>query len=581
MPLSTRPPETALLYSPVMLLRPNRLCRRAAALALAGAALALPACELGANFGDLGEQLLDPDIQSIDAPGRRWLEGVHFDLRQLADRNGKRYTLARNEDSELVIVDTEREHFCRAGAVAQYASEAVLSPSRPGLVPLLVQRQSSSGESLPPELTFTTFECQRTSFRVPVSGLQHRVLEGLPSGSGTGLLMKTPEGGLALVDPWEETTRAIAASVRADDPVPLFGRFLWVDQGVIVVSDPYLQPLAAFGQDVIAIAASREDAQLAYIEAPGGRLPGVLYTIDARGREEPRQIAGDVCGMRYLALDGRRTLAYVASCTERSLILRDVADGSERVLDSGVAGLPSTPQINGRSLLTYVTTPSPEVQEGTLWLVDGDGPKVSVAENTRVGPSLFKEDGGLLTVLDWESGGGRLVEWRASGLTEVAQGVIELLPLGVMDNDDLTLLGNFDGTTGDLLRLRGDLTTEVLASGVPTRAARDDAFLANFDGQTGQLMLFDRAGGGSELLASGVGRNSFLFTLQFNAVLMLADRDPETRTNTLRLRLLGSKRQYVLHDRVSEAREVAFPSPGILYNVVAGEDAGVWFAKTL
>jgi hypothetical protein len=26
---------------------------------------------------------------------------------------------------------------------------------------------------------------------------------------------------------------------------------------------------------------------------------------------------------------------------------------------------------------------------------------------------------------------------------------------------------------------------------------------------------------------------------------------------------------------------VAFPSPGILYSVVEGDDAGVWFAKTL
>jgi hypothetical protein len=47
------------------------------------------------------------------------------------------------------------------------------------------------------------------------------------------------------------------------------------------------------------------------------------------------------------------------------------------------------------------------------------------------------------------------------------------------------------------------------------------------------------------------------------------------------MHLLKAQRDYVLHDGVTEAREVAFPSPGILYNVVAGDDAGVWFAKTL
>ena len=62
---------------------------------------------------------------------------------------------------------------------------------------------------------------------------------------------------------------------------------------------------------------------------------------------------------------------------------------------------------------------------------------------------------------------------------------------------------------------------------------------------------------------------------------MLAGRDSETRTNTLRMHQLRSRREYVLHDGVTEAREVAFPSPGILNNVVVGEDAGVWFAKTL
>ena len=49
----------------------------------------------------------------------------------------------------------------------------------------------------------------------------------------------------------------------------------------------------------------------------------------------------------------------------------------------------------------------------------------------------------------------------------------------------------------------------------------------------------------------------------------------------MRVRLLRSKREYVLHEAVTEAREVAFPNPGVLYNVVGGDDAGIWFAKAL
>ena len=217
---------------------------------------------------------------------------------------------------------------------------------------------------------------------------------------------------------------------------------------------------------------------------------------------------------------------------------------------------------------------------GTLWAVDGDAEKVAIAEDTRVGPSTVTSSGGLLTVLDWANTGGRLVEWRGEGVTEVAQGVIELAPLGRMDNDDLTLLGNFDGTTGDLLWLRRDLTTQVLASGVPTRSANDRAFIANSDGEAGELMLLDKTDGTTESLATGVGRGAFIFTQQFNAVMLLA-RGAEGATNTLRVHLLRSGREYALHDGVTEAREVAFPSPGVLYNVIAGEEAGIWFAKAL
>jgi hypothetical protein len=186
-------------------------------------------------------------------------------------------------------------------------------------------------------------------------------------------------------------------------------------------------------------------------------------------------------------------------------------------------------------------------------------------------------------VLDWANTGGRLVEWRGDGVTEVAQGVIEIAPLGRMENDDLTLLGNFDGTTGDLLWLRGDMSTEILASGVPTRAANnsDRAFIANSDGDFGDLTLLDKRDGSTETLASGVARGAFIFTQQFNAVMMLARDSVDAPNNTLRVHLVRSQREYVLHEAVTEAREIAFPSPGLLYNVVSGEGAGIWFAKAL
>jgi len=558
---------------------PTRLGRRAAWGLLALAA-AVTGCDLGANYGDLGEQLLDPDVQGMDAPGDRWVEGPHYNLNVLADQDGKRYALARNAASELVMVDFEDAHYCRAGQVVRY-DNTVTARSRQALVPILVQRDLGPDREPALDLTFTDFECHRSTFRVEVAGLPNRVLDRLPTGSGTGLLVKTPDQGLILVDPWAETVKHLAGSVRNDDPLIALGHFLWVDAGEIIISDQDLIRIGRVGHNVVAVNASPEDGQLAYVEADPGAASGTLFTVDANGTEEPREVASDVCGMRYLTLNGRRYLSYLSPCAARQLVLRAVSDDSERVVDVNVASGPAVRNLQGESVLTYLTTETRDAADGTLWLQKVDGNKVLIAENTRVGPSAAYGDGGLLAVLDWDSTGGRLVEWRPDALTEVARGVIELAPLGRMENDDLTLLGNFDGLTGDLLRMRGDLSTEVLATGVPTRAAVDDAFLANFDGEAGDLLLFNRDNGSSETLASGVARGAFIFTQQFNAVLMLAGRDPETRTNTLQMRLLRSKREFALHTGVTEAREVAFPSPGVLYNVVTGDDAGIWFSKAL
>jgi hypothetical protein len=542
--------------------------------------VALAGCELGANFGDLGEQLLDPEIQGVDAPGQRFVEGPHFDLNVLPDETGKRYVVARNADSELTVIDFASAQYCRAGRVVRYDGP-VTPRSGPALIPLLVERAVPEGEPARIDLTFSSFDCQRSAFSVPVSGLPTRVVSGLRGGSGTGLLVKSPEGGLLLVDPWAQTIQRLADTVRNEDPGLAFGHFFWIERGEIVISDERLQPVARVGQNVAAVALAPDGSTLVYVEAGAEGAGGTLYAVDARGTQDPRQVSEDACSVRFLTLNERTQLSYLSPCSERQLVLRDMETDRLRVIDSNVAGPPAVRSLGGQSMLTYVTTPSAEAEEGALWLLAEGQDKVLVAENTRIGPSTVSGNGWLLTVLDWASTGGRLVEWRDAALTEVAQGVIELLPLGRMANDDLTLLGNFDGVTGDLLRLRPDLSTELLAQGVPTRAANEDAFIANFDGEAGDLMLFNRDDGSSEPLAQGVGKGAFIFTQQFGAILMLASRNSELRTNTLRMHLLESKRDFELHDGVTEAREVAFPSPGILYNVVNGDDAGIWFAKTL
>lgn len=548
--------------------------------ALVAVGFSISGCNLDSNFGDLGEKLLDPDVQGLDIPGQRLLAGPHFDLSIQADEAGARYALARNADSELIIVDFARRTQCRAGSIARY-NDAVTGTPGKALIPLLV-----TGDTGQSELAFSDFSCARSSFRVPAAGLPIQTLQGVPTATGTGLLIRTPGQGLALVDPWSEEVLPLADSVRSGDPVSALGYFLWVDRGQIVVKDPDFSPVAQFGERVVELTQSSQDEELAYIEADvAGGASGKLFLLDAKTLGEPRLVAEDACAVRYLTIGERRKLVYMSPCADRRLVLQDRADSSLRVLADQVLNGPSVQEVRGQLFLTYVTAPADSSSNGTLWLArgedDGKTQPIVIAENARSSPSAVTRDGGLLTVLDWASTSGRLVEWKADALTDVADRVIEVGPLGRLQNDDLTLLANFDGTSGDLLRLHRDLSTELLASGVPPRSANGDAFLVDFDGAQGELRLLHREDGSSELLGSRVSRGAYKFVQQFPAVMMLTERVEETNTSTLEIRLLDSGETYVINSGVTEAREVPFPKPGLLYNVMVGDGAGVWFAKAL
>lgn len=532
-------------------------------------------CNLDSNFSDLGEKLLNPDVQGFDIPGQRLLSGAHFDLSVQADAAGVRHALARDEQGTLSIVNLTKRTQCTVGVVARYGN-TIFAPDQPALLPVLLRDEA--GAVL---LGFSTLDCQQLPFTVPAAGLPLDLVQDLPSGSGTGLLVRTPEDGLLLVDPWQATSRSLASSLR-NEPLAALGHYLWVDSGSIIISNDELTPVARFGTAVAELTFSSQEAELAYIESPDGTTGGgTLLVVDALGTREPRELAQDACGLRYLGIGGSRKLAYLSPCAERRLVLRDVQDDSTVAIADGVSGGPAVHRIDGRWLITYVTGGS---ATGALWArapEEGSEP-VLIAENARATPSVVSLDGGgLLTLLDWSNNGGRLAEWRNGALTEVASGVFELAPLGQLENRDLTLLANFDGVTGDLLRLGSDLSTELLASGVPPRAASEDAFLANFDGEQGELRLFNRSDGSSQVLGSGVARGSFRFAQQFSAMMMLTSRDPESNTSNFEVRLLDGGGEYLLNSGVTEAREVAFPSPGFLYNVVSGDQAGVWFSKTL
>jgi hypothetical protein len=545
------------------------------ALGVIGVAIGSSGCNLDNNFSDLGEKLLDPEVQGLNVPGERLLTGPHFDLSIQADDTGARFALAQNTERELTIINFSTQTQCRTGAIAQYA-DAITAPGQPALIPLLIGEPGG-----PLHVAFSDFACEQSPFEVPANAVQGEIVRGLSEGSGTAILLQTADKSLLLVDPWAQTIKQLAESLQSD-PISAFGHHLWVDRGVIVISDASLEPLAYYGQGVEQFALSAEDAELAYIEA--GSEPGAggkLFVVNATNQEAPHEVASDACQVSYVTVDARRQLAYLSPCEDRRLVFQDRANAAIRVISDHVKEGPAIRNIQGESFLTYVTAEDDKAPTGTLWVVRGTASAIPIGDNARLRPSAVSPGGGLLAVLDLGSNGGRLVEWKNDATRDVAEGVVELGSLGALDDGALTFLGNFDGKTGDLMRLNPDLSTQVLAGGVPPGAAKSEAFLANFNGTTGDLMLLNRKSGAAELIGSGVARSSFGYAVQFDGIIMLSDRDAETNTTTLRLRLLKAGREYVVHDGVTETQEVSFPSPGLLYNVAVGDEAGVWFSKAL
>jgi hypothetical protein len=528
--------------------------------------LLLAGCGLDASFGDLGEKLLDPEVEALDVPGRQLLAGPHYDLSMRQDASGSPYGLARTPERDLVIVDFAGQSYCRAPEVDRYGSP-VEKGSRSFITTL---HRDAESDAL--WLGFVDFDCGRPAFRVAVNGLPSARLGGSLEGS---LLVFAPDQTTLLqVDPWAEPVTVLAENVSGFTRDRRSGNFVWTEQGALVVMSAELQPLGRVGNDVRWWEHSPSAPEMAYLDGD------VLKVAPTSELSEGEVITTGVCQPRFVSLAGRLKLQLLAPCAERRLTFRDRETGEERQLAADVIAGPVVRSIGSEPFVTYVTSEEDPESAGTLWLARGDDPAVRIAGNARVSPGALLPDGALLALVEPTDRGGRLIEWRDGQSTDVAEEVYSIAPLR-MSNGDLTLLTGFDGALGNLVRLRADRSLEPLFEGVLPRSIDGNAFVAHHDGDVGDLVLIDPDTGTTEVVASGVLAQSFAFFQQFPGVFVLADRDTETATSTLRLQLIDSGRHHIVHDGVTGALEVPFPAPGLLYNVVTGDDAGIWFARAL
>src|SRR5688572_14290695 len=149
---------------------------RAGAMVSLVAGLGIAGCNLDSNLSGIGKSLLDPDAQGIESPGRRLMEGPHYNLRLVRTEDGERYVLSRTGDNELSAYNrTSGDEYKIPGALG------FTTTASPGQKTLIAVVTPNAGDA--PELVFSDFACQTGAPRVQTNALPpDRMLTGMPTG---------------------------------------------------------------------------------------------------------------------------------------------------------------------------------------------------------------------------------------------------------------------------------------------------------------------------------------------------------------------------------------------------------------
>lgn len=530
-------------------------------------------CGLDANFSELGDKLLSPDVQGFDIPGRLLMPEAHTGLSVQSNGDGDIFALGLKPQGGLSVHNLLNGTQCEISDVLRYPQEPLIREGAPALIPLL--RRQPEGDTA---LQFSTFQCEIQGLSLAGASWGFMII-GTPEGPDYSLLVRRANQ-LHQLDPWREEQTQIARSVRGAVTRP-FGYFRWIENGQLIFHDENLDPLVSLGKNVRESTLSVSLNELSYIEGTDSdEAGGTLYTLQALSADTPELLDSDACALGYLNTTAGVVLSYYAPCDTRNLILLNRKTGlrqevAENVLDFSILGSQS-----GGLSVAYLTNTDAGDATGSLWLSQADADPVLVGENAVSAANGQLPNGDLLAIVDYQSGrGGRLVRWTEGQATSLADGVFELGSLGRLDNGDITVLVHVEDQVGDILRLHSDGSTEPLVSKFLRGSVVNGAYLGNFREGSGTLFRLDRAAGRSETIADRVGFGGYWTTLQWPGWRVLSDSDPALGGSQLTLHLEDPSREFPIATGVTEVREVASPSRGIIYGIAKGESAGVWFSR--
>lgn len=533
------------------------------------------ACQLDSNFAEFGESILDPDVRGIDAPGEQLLAGSYRGLRVRSGPEEIRYLLAIEQDGGLAVLNLDDRSLCRVPAVEAFG-EPLEVPGRETVLPYI------SSENGAEELRFSRFDCESLSYRGEGMGLRVRPAVSA-NNRFVGLLAQRAPASLVLFDPWQGSERVLAEELQ-QSPLRLGDRYAWVDGGRVVVANTDFEPTAELGQRIVYLEPAPDLSAVAYVQETAAE--GLELYVARLPQLESELVSAEVCpgpgAVRYVRREGTPVLAGLWPCELGRLQLFNPGTGTHTTVADNVTSYSFHESVAGSPAAMYTTG---QGADAGLWLQRAGQPPELLDPRGISGQARPLPDGSLLFYRDYVDGRGQLMRWHQQEVAPVADSVRWVRsmsdPREQGSPSTLTLLANFDGQTGDLLRYDPAAGVTPVASQVPALAPVGSAFLSNYADGVGQLTILDPASGDAETVAQDVLPRGFVFAQQFEAVLLLRQSSQDAEVSRLEVHFLGGKRTVKIADGVSESREVAFPEPGFMYSVPAGPDAGVWFAEAL
>lgn len=565
-------------------------------LTIAGALFTASACGIGDGMADFGQDVAEPEHNSVDAPGERILPGSYADIVSYPD--GKLIVVRESmkPDAQITLLLPTGTH-CdggRADRVKFYDSAFTVSIGI-GLLSHVSEEGLGTLRLLDGECAPLAETVDDASF--PLSSLDNPLELWLRMGDGIGLL--PIEAGPAHVVASEAEWFRVHSSRSGLELAEI------LDRGQFRVVDRTGKTLVSLGSD-------DEPARLVYehsADSPLLLFDKKLFQVDPVGPSiRPLIEDREIC---WVSPDSTRWNAVLQFCDDPD---HEYAYGTSVTSDSPYLEVPQ----GSRRLGSYVP-------DGTRALYVGNGESSEPVDVYRFAPEQLPRLALQNVVPDTDV-------WTVSPRGLVLEAVVlrdddtEALVRRYLDLDlDLDqvlaerlyrwpfdsvaqpLIDEFDGQVGRWVALSGwnPLQRRIIAEGVVpdggfAPAVLDEApyqysgltvdgwfaFLREYDGRTGELVLAHSPSSSSNGMDVGWQRSlsprsiphGFRWLFEDRALVYLADVDPEKRSGTLRIWFRELDLDQVVAADVSDFTGITYPE-GVSYLVPEGKRKGIWHAR--